>query len=65
MLQALRDVFRARSDYAGARYDYLINTLNLKAAAGTLEESDIAAINRFLVPVEALDEDDEERNGER
>ena len=65
VLQALRDVFRARSDYAGARYDYLINTLNLKAAAGTLEESDIAAINRFLVPVEALDEDDEERNGER
>ena len=65
VLQALRDVFRARSDYAGARYDYLINTLNLKAAAGTLEESDIAAINRFLVPVAALDEDDEERNVER
>lgn len=56
VLQALRDVFRARSDYAGARYDYLLNLLNLKAAAGTLEEGDLAAINRFLVPVDASDD---------
>lgn len=52
VLQALRDVYRARSDYAGARYDYLINTLNLKAAAGTLSESDLEAVNRFLVPAD-------------
>ena len=63
VLQALRDVFRARSDYAGARYDYLINTLNLKAAAGTLEEGDLAAINRFLVPIE--DTPGEDGAGER
>ncbi|MFK7859890.1 MAG: TolC family outer membrane protein [Granulosicoccus sp.] len=48
VLQALRDTFRAQSDYAGARYDYIINTLNLKAASGTLEENDLFAINRFL-----------------
>jgi len=52
VLQALRDVYRARSDYAGARYDYLINTLNLKAAAGTLSENDLEAVNRFLVPTD-------------
>ena len=52
MLQALRDTYRARSDYAGAKYDYIINSLNLKAASGTLAEEDIFAINRFLVEVE-------------
>ena len=48
VLQALRDTFAARSDYAGARYDYIINTLNLKAASGTLSEDDLVALNRFL-----------------
>lgn len=48
VLQALRDTFRARSDYAGARYDYIINTLNLKAASGSLNENDVLSINRFL-----------------
>lgn len=48
VLQALRDTYRAQSDYAGARYDYIINTLSLKAASGTLVEDDIYAINRFL-----------------
>ena len=49
VLTALRDVFRAESDYAGARYDYIINYLSLKAAAGTLTESDLIPINNFLV----------------
>lgn len=52
VLQALRDTYRAQSDYAGARYDYIINTLNLKAAAGTLTENDLYAINRFLAVAE-------------
>lgn len=46
---ALRDVFRAESDYAGARYDYIINYLSLKAAAGTLTQADLTPINNFLV----------------
>lgn len=49
VLQALRDVFRAESDYAGARYDYIINYLSLKAAAGTLNADDLIPINNFLV----------------
>ena len=48
VLQALRDTFSARSDYASSRYDYIINNLNLKAAAGTLQEGDLYAINKFL-----------------
>lgn len=49
VLNALRDVFRAESDYAGARYDYIINYLSLKAAAGTLTDNDLLPINNFLV----------------
>ena len=52
VLQALRDTFRARSDYSGALYDYIINLLSLKSAAGTLNENDLNSINNFLVPVE-------------
>lgn len=48
VLEALRDTFQAQSDFAGARYDYIINTLSLKAFAGTLNENDLFAINRFL-----------------
>lgn len=55
VLQALRDTFRAQSDYLSARYDYIINTLNLKAASGSLNEEDLNAINRFL----AVPEEDE------
>lgn len=54
VLEALRDTFSARSDYAGARYDYIVNTLNLKAASGTLSEDDLFAINRFLAVPEDI-----------
>lgn len=49
VLQALRDTFSARSDYAGARYDYILNRLSLQAAAGTLSESDVTAIDQYLI----------------
>ena len=52
VLEALRDTFSALSDFSGARYDYLINTLNLKAASGILTENDLFAINRFLAVAE-------------
>ncbi|VAW65042.1 Outer membrane channel TolC (OpmH), partial [hydrothermal vent metagenome] len=48
VLTTLRDVFRAERDYARSRYNYLINTLQLKQAAGTLTMQDGAAINNFL-----------------
>lgn len=48
VLRALRDTFGARTDYVNARYDYVLNTLSLKSAAGTLGEQDLMAINALL-----------------
>jgi outer membrane protein len=41
-------LFRTRRDYARARYNYLLDTLRLKFAAGTLTSGDLAAVNGFL-----------------
>lgn len=48
VLDASRDLFRAKRDLAQARYDYLLNLLRLKQAAGTLSETDLAQINGWL-----------------
>ena len=48
VLLELRQVFRAERDFAEARYDYLLNTLRLKQAAGILTEEDLIAINNWL-----------------
>ena len=43
-----RATFQAKRDYARARYDYLVNTLQLKLASGTLSTDDLAQINVWL-----------------
>jgi len=48
VLSTLREVFRAERDYARARYNYVINTLSLKQASGTLTIDDGKRINNFL-----------------
>ncbi|NIP72288.1 MAG: TolC family outer membrane protein [Gammaproteobacteria bacterium] len=48
VLLAQRNLFRARRDYAQARYEYIVNTLRLKQAAGTLEPGDLQRINTWL-----------------
>ena len=48
VLLAQRDLFRARRDLTGARYDYVVGLLRLKRAAGTLVEPDLAKINAWL-----------------
>jgi len=50
VLISLRATYGARRDYSSARYDYLINTLKLRQAAGLLSEEDLTAINRWLTP---------------
>ena len=45
---AQRTLFQARRDYANARYNYVINTLNLKQAAGILNPQDIIDLNNWL-----------------
>jgi outer membrane protein len=48
VLVAQRELFRAQRDYAQARYDYLLNTLRLKQAAGNLVVGDLQKINQWL-----------------
>ncbi len=49
VLDAQRELLRARRDHARSRYDYLLASLRLKQAAGILEESDLVQINEWLV----------------
>lgn len=48
VLVALRDMFRTQRDLARARYRYLLNTLRLKQAAGTLMVDDLSVLNTWL-----------------
>jgi len=48
VLDAQRDLYLAKRDYAQSRYDYLLNRLRLKQAAGTLSETDLASIGAAL-----------------
>lgn len=48
VLDAARDLYRAKRDLSSARYDYLLNMLRLKQAAGTLSEDDVSRINDWL-----------------
>lgn len=62
MLDAERDYYEATQSYANARYDYVINTLTLKQAVGTLSPQDLIDLNRWISPsapgIEALAEED-------
>ena len=49
VLLAQRNAFAAQQDYMNARYDYVINVLRLKQAAGQLDEQALAEINQWLV----------------
>jgi len=46
---AQRTLFQAQRDYANARYNYVIDGLNLKRAAGTLSPQDVIDLNEWLV----------------
>lgn len=48
VLNAQQQLYSTERDLAKARYDTLMNGLKLKAAAGTLQESDLIAINVLL-----------------
>ena len=49
VVAAERGLSQARRDYARARYDYIIETLRLKQAAGSLKPEDLAMANSWLV----------------
>jgi outer membrane protein len=48
VLNAQQQVFQTRRDLQQARYGYLMNTLRLKSAAGTLADVDLEQVNRAL-----------------
>ncbi|OOZ77495.1 hypothetical protein BOW50_08095 [Solemya velum gill symbiont] len=48
VLIAQRNLFGARSNYASARYQYVLNGLYLRQAAGNLSESDLDDVNKLL-----------------
>ncbi|MBO6851274.1 MAG: TolC family outer membrane protein [Marinobacter sp.] len=63
VLDAERAYYVALRDYANSRYDYVINTLSLKQAAGTLSPQDLVELNNWLSAsapgIEALANDEE------
>ena len=50
VLNAQQQVFSTRRDLAVARYNTIVNSLRLKAAAGALREEDLEEVNRALAP---------------
>lgn len=49
VLDATRNLYNARRQEAEARYNYVLDTLKLKQAAGTLSDTDIAAVSRTVL----------------
>ena len=48
VLNSQSDLFAAKRDLARSRYDYILNTLRLFQASGSLDESDVALVNTWL-----------------
>ena len=48
VLDATTTLYNAKQQLSSARYNYLINQLNIKSALGTLNEQDLAALNNTL-----------------
>lgn len=49
LLQVQRNLYAAQRDYAGARYNYILDFMRLKRLAGTLSPEDIYNVDRWLV----------------
>ena len=50
VLEAQRNLYRAVRDYNNTRYNYIIDNLSLKRAAGTLSPEDLLDLSRWLNP---------------
>jgi outer membrane protein len=48
VLNAQNTLFAALRDYANSRYDYIANTLRLKAQAGLLSPEDVINLDSYL-----------------
>ncbi|WP_022940196.1 outer membrane channel protein TolC [Psychromonas hadalis] len=52
VLDATRSLYASENQLANARYDYIINMLQLKYSAGTLSEQDIMDVSAGLVEID-------------
>jgi len=50
LLLSETNLYLTKRDYANARYDYVINSLRLQAAAGMLSEESVKRVNSWLMP---------------
>ncbi|MCK0538691.1 TolC family outer membrane protein [Alcanivorax quisquiliarum] len=57
VLNAQRTLFAARRDYANARYEYILDSLGLKALSGVLAEDDLMQVNAWLSPADLVELD--------
>ncbi len=57
VLNAQRQLYNSVRTYNDARYDYILNNLRLKQAAGTLSPADLEALDGFLNPLYDPDKD--------
>jgi len=62
VLDFQRELLLTKRDWARSRYDYLLDTLRLKQAAGILHETDLVQINNWLeepvaVPIQSTEQD--------
>ena len=55
LLNAQQNLFTARRDFANARYDYILNSLELHAMAGILEEEELHLVNEWMSLEEAVE----------
>ena len=49
VLLSQRNLYQSITNYYQARYDYLLNVMRLKQAAGTLQVQDLENLEPFLV----------------
>ncbi|KUE78355.1 outer membrane channel protein TolC [Aeromonas schubertii] len=50
VLDSTRKLYQAKQKLSEARYNYILSILQLKQAAGTLQEQDLAEVNQGLMP---------------
>ncbi|MGH8529914.1 MAG: TolC family outer membrane protein [Nevskiales bacterium] len=53
VLDAQRELYRARRDYARSRYEFLLNQLRLEIVSGQADAASLARINQMLAPAAA------------
>ena len=58
VLDARRNLVQAETNYARSRYDFVINVLSLKSAAGILSEADLAEVSRWTEQASAPAEEE-------